>query len=133
MDNPELITRGKTELKEIDKKEKTHTYKVYAPDVDIYENKDVITMVVDMPGVSKSNVKINLENEVLSISGKINPENYKDMHAIYSEYNIGNYERNFNLSESIDKDKIQAKMEEGVLTLILPKEEKARPRIINIQ
>ncbi|MBF0362395.1 MAG: Hsp20/alpha crystallin family protein [Oligoflexia bacterium] len=135
MDNQELIAKEKTELKEIDKNEKTRTYKIFAPDVDISENKELITMVVEMPGVSKNNVTIKLENDVLNINGKINSDNYKDMRAIYSEYNIGHYERNFNLSESIDKGNIKAKMENGVLTLILPKskEENIKARVISIQ
>lgn len=124
------------ELAAVTKKEladRTTECVCYTPYVDIFENETELTLVADMPGVSKDALNVSLENDLLTIEGKINTGKYEDMRPVYSEYNIGNFYRRFTVSDEIDKDRIQAKITDGRLTLSLPKTERAKPRQISIR
>jgi HSP20 family protein len=85
-----------------------------------------------MPGVEKKNVSIALENDVLRVDGQIDFSNYQGMEPVYTEYNVGHYTRGFTLSNKIDRDKISAQLDSGVLTLTLPKAKDALPRRITL-
>ncbi len=124
----DLICKNKTEVQE-----KTSSFKTFMPEVDIYENSEALILVADMPGVDKKDVEINLKDNVLSIKGQIKADPYQGLRPLYGEYNIGHYERRFNLSEKIDQEKVQAQMENGTLTLTLPKAQAAKARNIVIQ
>jgi HSP20 family protein len=86
-----------------------------------------------MPGVEKKNVSIALENDVLRIDGQIDFSNYQGMEPVYTEYNVGHYTRGFTFSNKIDRDKISAQLDSGVLTLTLPKAKDALPRRITLE
>ena len=121
------------EKKELDTdKEKTFPGKHYLPYTDIYENGDALTVIMEIPGVSKDAVDIMLDKDELRIFAGIKPENYEDYQPVYTEYSIGHFSRSFTLSSKIDKDKIEASVADGVLTLTLPKMEEAKPRSIKI-
>lgn len=113
--------------------EKTEAGRYYAAQTDIYESSDSLFVTMDVPGVQKNNLDINLEKNVLTVTGKINFSNYKELQPIYTEYNIGNYVRSFTLASEIDKDQISAKVNDGVLELKLPKLKKAAAKKIVIQ
>jgi HSP20 family molecular chaperone IbpA len=85
-----------------------------------------------MPGVDRENIEISVENGVLTVEGKIDFTKYGGLQPVYSEYNIGPFRRAFRISSRIDQDKIKAEMQGGVITLILPKAEEAKPRRIDI-
>ena len=102
------------------------------PNTDIYETENALTVVVEMPGVEKDKVNIDIENDVLLIEGLIDYTQYAEMQPVYTEYNVGHYSRKFSLSNKIDQNKISAEMKDGVLTLTLPKAETAKPRKIKI-
>ena len=87
---------------------------------------------MEMPGVDKANVEVNIEDAVLTVDGRIDSSKYESMEPLYTEYNIGNFRRSFSLSNSIEQDKIRADMHDGVLTLTLPKAEQAKPRKIAV-
>jgi len=125
-----LEVQEKKELAE--KGEKTTPARYYVPDTDIYETDDALTVVLEMPGVDKDNVEIGLEDDVLTIEGRIDFSKYESMQPVYTEYNVGHYTRKFSVGSKIDQDKITAEIEDGVLTLHLPKAEEAKPRRIKI-
>ncbi|MFO7714586.1 Hsp20/alpha crystallin family protein [Desulfosarcina sp.] len=112
--------------------EPTRPGMAFTPDVDIFENERKITLLADMPGVAPDDVKIDLKDNVLSISGEVRPFDEKDEADVLIEFEIGRYYRQFNLSEVVDQNKIEAKLEDGVLRLTLPKAEKAIPRQITV-
>jgi HSP20 family protein len=89
-------------------------------------------VVMDMPGVQRDRVDVTVEKDVLRVEGKIDFANYEGLNPLYTEYNVGHFMRRFQLSNKIDRDKISAAMEDGVLTLVLPKAEEAKPRQIKI-
>ena len=121
------------EKKEVETKaELTQTRPVFVPAVDIYETNDALVLLADMPGVSNDGVEIHLEDNELTIRGKVKEE--KKGHApLYTEYRSGDYFRRFTLSNIIDQDKIEAVMKDGVLKVMLPKAEAAKPRQIQVK
>ena len=125
-----LEVQKKKEL--VEKEEKTVPARYYVPYTDIYETEDALTVVVEMPGVEKDAIDINIEDGVLTIEGRIDLTNYSEMQPVYTEYNVGHYSRRFSLSSKIDQGGISAEMTDGVLTLMLPKAEEAKPRKIAI-
>ena len=89
-------------------------------------------MIMEMPGVEKKNVNVALENDVLRVEGQIDFSQYQRMEPVYTEYNVGHYARSFTLSGKIDRDGISAQLDDGVLTLTLPKAKESMPRRIAI-
>ena len=75
----------------------------------------------------------NYENDVLRVDGQIDFSNYQGMEPVYTEYNVGHYTRGFTFSNKIDRDKISAQLDSGVLTLTLPKAKDALPRRITLE
>lgn len=112
--------------------ERIRNVKTFVPRVDIYENKDALYMIADMPGVDEKTVDIELEKNLLTITGRVENGRIADATMMYSEYEIGDYERVFTLSDEIDRDKIVASVKNGVLRLELPKAEKVKPKKISI-
>lgn len=115
------------------KEEATIPARVFLPNADIYETPTELNVVLEMPGIEKSKVDIRVENDVLHVEGRIDLSKYTGLHPLYAEYNVGHYARSFQLSSKIDQNKIAAEMNEGVLSLTLPKIEEAKPRTIQIR
>jgi len=113
--------------------EKIRNVKTFVPRVDIYETKESIFLIADMPGVDEKTVEIELEKNILTITGWTQEGNLKDHSLLFSEYEPGDYERSFTLSDEIDRDKINATVKQGVLRLELPKAEKVKPKKIAIK
>ena len=125
-----LQPQEKKEL--VSKEETTVPVRYFVPTTDIFETEDALTVVMEVPGVSKEAVDISVENEVLKIEAKIDPSKYDGMEPLYTEYNVGHFARSFTLSNKIDRQQISAKLEDGVLTLTLKKVQEAIPRKIAI-
>jgi len=98
----------------------------------LFENEQQINLLADMPGVDPGDVKIDLKDGLLTVSGVVQPFEGKDESDVLIEFEIGRYYRQFTLSELVDQNKIEAKLEDGVLRLTLPKAEKAIPRQISV-
>ena len=129
-DSQELRVQEKKEL--VGKEEQTVPSRFYVPYTDIYETEDALTVVMDMPGVGRDSLNVTVEKGVLTVEGRIEFGNYEGLDPVYTEYNVGHFMRSFSLSNKIDQDKIKARMDDGVLTLGLPKIEEAKPRRIAI-
>ena len=111
--------------------EKTHELYEATPAVDIYENDNEILLHADMPGVVKENISVDIDNGKLSISGvrKLETEGA----ATYEEFSDVEYVRSFSIPQTIDVEKVEAELKNGVLKLHLPKSEAAKPRQIEIK
>ena len=119
--------------REVEKKqESTIPARVFVPAADIFETEQALTVILEMPGVSKDSVDVNVETDVLTIEGRVDFSNYDGLQPLYTEYNVGNYARIFQLSSKIEQDRISAELKDGVMMLLLPKAEKAKPRKINV-
>jgi HSP20 family protein len=112
--------------------ETTRNIPVYIPAVDIYETEEALTLVADMPGVSPDNVDIDIRDDQLTIRGTVTLEGEGET-ALLREYGVGDYYRQFTLGRIIDQSKIEAAMKDGVLTLTLPKVDKAKPRKVLVK
>src|SRR5438445_9385505 len=103
------------------------------PPADIYETRDSIVVLAEMPGVAPDGVDITLERRVLTIRGRSAANSHPGYQRVYDEYADGDYERVFTLSENIDRDRIEATPKDGVLHLVLPKAEAAKARKIELK
>ncbi len=112
--------------------ENTIPARFYTPSTDIYETEDTLQVVLEVPGVERKDLDIQLESDVLRIEGRINPAKYTGLEALYTEYNVGHFRRSFTLSGKIDREQIGAQLEDGVLTVTLKKSKDAIPRRIPI-
>ena len=130
MSPQELQVQKKRELE--GKEESTIPARTFVPTADIYEDQDSLKVILEMPGVEKANVNVRVEEGVLVVEGRLDLTKYRGLQPLYTEYNIGNYARSFRLSSAIDQDKIGAELKDGVLSLTLPKAEKAKARTIQV-
>jgi HSP20 family protein len=112
--------------------ESTRNVPVFVPAVDIYESENALTLLADMPGVPIENVDIDLDSDQLTVRGGM-PQTEETGKVIFREYTAGDYHRQFTLSSDIDREKIQASMKDGVLKLVLPKAEVAKPIKITVK
>lgn len=101
--------------------ERTRSRPAFVPRVDIFETDEAIELVADMPGVDETSVDITLENRVLTVKGYVEPTWPDGYELSYAEYRVGDFERSFTLSDSIDREGIEATAKDGVLRLHLPK------------
>ena len=127
----ELSHRDKEPISKRDG-EPTRAGLVYSPAVDILRTDDSLTLVADLPGVRKADLEVGIEDGVLAISAPV-----ADVEArhkpVYREYGVGGYVRRFTLSDKINQARISAELEDGVLTVTLPKAERLQPRKIEVK
>jgi HSP20 family molecular chaperone IbpA len=102
-----------------------------SPLVDIYETPEGLVLLADLPGVAKEALDVRVDNNVLTLQAKA--KHIAPSEAIYREYELTNFFRQFELSEEVDQGKISAQLKHGVLALHLPRVEKAKPRRIDVQ
>lgn len=112
--------------------ERTRDRLAFVPRVDIYETGEAITVVADMPGVDENTVDVTVENDVLTIQGYVEPEEPEGYDLAFAEYQVGDYQRAFTLSDQVDRGGIEATLKDGVLRLVLPKMAEAKRRKIAI-
>ena len=124
--NPE---NEKQKIVEQNQVEHTRDARLYAPRVDIYETKDAIHLIADIPGANENSIEINLEKSELTIFAEVSAEKPQDYSLTYAEYGIGNFRRKFALSSEIDQANIVAEVKDGVLKLLLPKSKKTSTKI----
>ena len=113
--------------------ERTRSRRSFVPRADIYETEKEIIVLADVPGANEKTVDITLEKNVLSITAYVEPTIPSGFEIAYAEYEEGDYQRSFRLSDEIDRDKIEAVVSEGVLRLKLPKAQEARSKKITVK
>ena len=129
-DSKELQVQHKREVEK--KTEGTAPGRAFVPVTDIFETAEALTVVLEMPGVDRDSIEANVENDVVTIEGRIDFSKYEGMQPVYTEYNVGHYARSFQISNKVDQSKISAQMKDGVVTIVLPKAEQAKPRKIQV-
>jgi len=134
-ENKELQTleAEKQEVTAVEGAERIRARRAYIPRVDIYDTSDAIIVLADMPGVDEKSVDITVEKNILTINGYVEPAQPENYSLAYAEYEVGDYERSFTLSNEIDRDNIEATVKNGVLRLHLPKAGPAKSRKIAIK
>jgi HSP20 family molecular chaperone IbpA len=102
--------------------------------VDIWEDEDGLTLRADMPGATPEKVSVELEENNLVIEGEVDLAEYQDMSPVYTEYNVGHFQRRFNIPQAgrYDAERVQARHTDGVLEVIVPHAEAAKPRRITV-
>ena len=108
-----------------------HANEFVAPEVNIFETNDGYVLEAEMPGVSKEGLEITLEGSEITIVGHRNVQPVAG-EALFRESRPADYRRVFELDPAIDTAKVSAQVEQGVLTLTLPKSERVKPRKINV-
>lgn len=112
--------------------ERTKNRKVFVPKVDIHETKESMVLIADMPGVDETSIDITLEKNILTLTGSVEPLHFEGYSLAYSEYDVGDYQRAFTISDEVDRDKIEATVKNGVLKITLCKAEQAKAKKIAI-
>jgi len=103
------------------------------PPVDIWEDKDGITLCADMPGVSKDRLNLRIDGNNLVVEGQVRLELPENAEALYADVRSSLYRRTFSLSGELESGKIEASLKNGVLTVRIPKRAELRPRRIEVQ
>ena len=103
-----------------------------APAVDIFEDASGITLLADMPGVSRDSLDIRLDGDTLAVEGRVELDLPQEMRALWAEMQIPRFRRAFTLSRELDAARIEASLKDGVLRLRVPKAAHAKPRRIEV-
>jgi HSP20 family molecular chaperone IbpA len=131
-DTSSAIEAQKQELSTLEDTERTRDCQCFVPRADIYETDDQIVVVVDVPGASENSIDITLEKNVLTINAYVEPEDREGYALSLAEYEVGDYQRSFRLSDEVDRENIEASIKDGVLRLELAKAKEAQSRKINV-
>ncbi len=126
----ELAVREKREA--ATREERTVPGRLYVPPADVWETEDALAVAMEVPGVARDAVAIELKDDVLRVEARVDPARYGGMEPVYTEYGVGHWARAFALPDGVDRERIEARLEDGVLTLTLPKAAEARPRRIAV-
>ncbi len=113
--------------------ERTRELPLYAPRVDIIETEDALEVLADMPGVTRDSVAVTLEQRVLTIRGRADTSLPGGLAPLHLEYEPGDYERSFTLTDAVGPAGIEARVRSGMLQLRLPKAGPAKPQRIEVK
>lgn len=106
---------------------------VFTPPIDIFETTEGLVLQADLPGVSSESLELQVQDNKLSLFGKVSLPIPAEARLIHQEYQVGHFLRSFILSDEVDHDRISAKLNQGVLEIILPRHPKPEPRRIRVQ
>ena len=130
--SPDLNVREKQEVS-MGNAEATSDKPMFIPVVDIWETDNGLMLLADMPGVTPENLSVDLQDNTLTISGKVAETEAEGRKNLIREFEIGGFYRQFSLAENIDQAGITAALKDGVLKLELPRLAPAQPRKIEIK
>jgi len=122
----EIVKRDTTSPSEVERP-------ALIPLVDVTEDDAGITLTADLPGATRESLSIRVDGDTLTLEAPLELDAPKELEAVYAEVRAGQYRRSFTLSRELDSQHIEAALKDGVLTLRLPKLEKARPRRIEVR
>lgn len=105
---------------------------VFTPPIDIFETPDGLVLLADLPGVSIESLELQVQDNRLTLFGKVNPDLPPDARLIHQEYAVGHFLRSFILSDEVDHERITARLNRGVLEVVLPQLRKTEPRRIHV-
>lgn len=105
---------------------------VFTPPIDIYEEGDGLVLTADLPGVTVDSLEIQVQDNKLTIFGRVPQYVPADAKLVHGEFEMGDFLRSFILSDEVDHERISAKLNNGVLEVILPKAPKTQPRRIQV-
>lgn len=103
------------------------------PPVDVFENDHAITLLADLPGVTREQLQLRVDGDALVLEATASTQGPQDMQLVYGEAQCPTYRRRFTLSRELDTSRIEAQLRDGVLKLTIPKAEEARPRRIEVR
>jgi HSP20 family protein len=115
----------------IDKEQARHPTRV--PAVNIYETDEAIIVVADMPGVTQDKVDITIEQDVLTMRGMATPDKHDGFRQLHREYEVANFERSFTVPSEIDAQNVVATIKQGVLSVVLQKQNEPKPRKVAVK
>lgn len=114
-------------------RERAARVSIFVPEADVYETEKEIKVLANLPGVTEKGLDIRVEKNILTIAGSMDPGDFEGLSLVLPEYITGRFERQFILTNEVDTGKIEATLTDGVLSLVLPKAEKALPRKITVK
>ncbi|WP_029247143.1 Hsp20/alpha crystallin family protein [Schlesneria paludicola] len=106
---------------------------VFTPPIDIFETAEGLVLQADLPGVSSDSLELQVQDNKLSLFGKVSLPIPSDARIIHQEYQVGHFLRSFILSDEVDHERITAKLNQGVLEVVLPRHPKPEPRRIQVR
>jgi len=105
---------------------------VFTPPIDIYESEEGLVLHADLPGVSTESLDLQVQDNKLTLFGRVNPPTPADAKLRYQEYEVGDFLRSFILSDEVDHDRISASLQNGVLKVVLPRAQRSAARRIEV-
>jgi HSP20 family protein len=132
-DGQEIATRQATEVQAKETGTGRTAGLVLRPPADVFEDADGITLLLDMPGVSKERLSVQTDKNALTVEGDVQIAMQEGMEPLYAEVHSTHYRRSFTLSGELEADKTEANLKDGVLTLRIPKRSELRPRRIDVR
>lgn len=124
---------GSKMLAEQESGEPTRSRPTFRPRVDILETERGLTLMADIPGVRRDAIDVQLDRRELTVRARVEDHAPEGMSPLLREYEVGDWERRFQLSGDFDTDAIEADLRDGVLTLIIPKAKEAQAKRIEIK
>ncbi|WP_166828268.1 Hsp20/alpha crystallin family protein [Thalassoroseus pseudoceratinae] len=106
---------------------------IFTPPIDIYETDEGLVLHADLPGVSLETLDLQVQDNKLTLFGRVSPPAPPEAQLTHCEYRVGDFLRSFILSDEVDHDRIRATLNNGVLRVVLPKARKSEPRRIQVQ
>ena len=105
----------------------------FLPAIDAMETKDELVIIADMPGVAPGDLEVSVEGDVLTVRGRVQPTAVESLEALHQEFLRGDYFRQFRMPRDFQPDKVQAGLKAGVVTVRIPRQERAKPHRIAIR
>ena len=108
------------------------SFRSWSPALDVHQNKDNFTVVVELPGLKKEEIDVSLHGDVLTISGERKAEEKKGEQGFRTERFYGSFQRTVTLPAAVDTKQVKASYKDGILKVVLPKAEEAKPKQIEV-